>query len=195
MHLFESALAWEEAGVPGWAPLSDELAELALTKFIDPEHGLLREFFDSEWRPLLGESGLVEPGHLFEWAWLLERWGAARGDVAARAMAGRLFENGLRGVDPVRNVAMNALWDDFSIREASARLWPQTERVKAAIRLGDESQALSAARGLAQYLDVPAPGAWRDKMRLNGTFVDEPAPATSFYHLILAVLELQALAI
>ena len=192
MHLFESALAWEEAGIAGWPALSDELAELALTRFIDTDHGVLREFFDADWRPLLGECGLIEPGHHFEWAWLLERWGVARGDTRARAMARRLFENGLRGIDPVRKVAMNALWDDFSIRDADARLWPQTEHVKAAIRLGDEAQALTAAQGLAQYLDVPARGAWRDKLRLDGTFVQEPAPATSFYHLILAVLELCA---
>jgi mannose-1-phosphate guanylyltransferase/mannose-6-phosphate isomerase len=191
MHLFESALAWEAAGGPVWAALSDELANLAMTKFIDPATGALREFFDAKWRALEGEGGLVEPGHQFEWAWLLERWGAARGDAAARTAAGRLFENGLRGVDHTREVAVNALWDDFSIRDGDARLWPQTEHLKAALVLGDEAQALRAARGLAQYLETPARGAWRDKLRPNGTFVEEPSPATSFYHLIVAILELR----
>lgn len=196
MHLFESALAWEQrgepAGGPVWAALSDELAILAMTKFIDPATGALREFFDAEWRALEGEGGLVEPGHQFEWAWLLERWGVARGDAAARSAARRLFENGLRGVDPVREVAVNALWDDFSIRDGAARLWPQTEHLKAAVVLGDEAQALRAAQGLAQYLETPARGAWRDKLQPDGTFVEEPSPATSFYHLMVAVLELTA---
>jgi len=62
--------------------------------------------------------------------------------------------------------------------------------MKAAAVLGDEAQTLRAARGLAQYLDVPARGAWRDKLRVDGTFVEEPAPATSFYHLMVAILEL-----
>jgi mannose-6-phosphate isomerase len=92
----------------------------------------------------------------------------------------------------VREVAVNALWDDFSIRDGSARLWPQTEHLKAAVVLGDEAQALRAARGLAQYLDVPARGAWRDKLRPDGGFVAEPAPATSFYHLMVAILALTA---
>jgi mannose-6-phosphate isomerase len=187
MHLFESCMAWETTGGRNWTLLSDELAELAMTKFIDPQTGALREFFDGEWNALAGEGGLVEPGHQFEWAWLLDRWGRSRGDAAGQAAARRLFEMGLRGVDPVREVAVNALWDDFSIRDGVARLWPQTEHLKAAVVLGDEAQALLAARGLAQYLETPARGAWRDKLRPDGTFQDEPAPATSFYHLMVAI--------
>jgi mannose-1-phosphate guanylyltransferase/mannose-6-phosphate isomerase len=192
MHLFESAMAWEPVGGPRWARLSDEIATLAMTRFIDPQTGALREFFDADWRALSGEGGLVEPGHQFEWAWLLERWGLARGDAAARTAARRLFEAGLKGVDPVREVAVNALWDDFSVRDGEARLWPQTEHLKAAVILGDAAQGLRAARGLAQYLDTPARGAWRDKLRPDGTFVEEPAPATSFYHLMVAILELRS---
>ncbi len=192
MHLLESSLAWEEAGVASWAELSDEIVELALGKFIDGETGVLREFFDSEWRRLEGEGGLIEPGHHFEWAWLLERWGRARGDARARGMARRLYANGLRGVDAQRQVAMNALWDDFSVRDRTARLWPQTEHLKAALSFGDDDEVLCAAQGLAKYLDVPARGAWRDKMQADGSFLDEPSPATSFYHVLIAVLELQA---
>jgi mannose-1-phosphate guanylyltransferase/mannose-6-phosphate isomerase len=192
MHLFESALAWEAAGGAVWRNLSDELAMLGMTRFIDQETGALREFFDADWRALTGEAGLVEPGHQFEWAWLLDRWGRARGDAQARAAARRLFDNGLRGVDPDREVAVNAVWEDFSIRDGAARLWPQTEHLKAALALGDDAQALRAARGLARYLEVPARGGWRDKLRPDGTFVEEPAPATSFYHLTVAILELTA---
>ncbi|MGH6965716.1 MAG: AGE family epimerase/isomerase [Phenylobacterium sp.] len=192
MHLLESSLAWEEAGVASWADLSNEIVELALGKFIDGETGVLREFFDAEWRPLEGEVGLIEPGHHFEWAWLLERWGRARNDRRASETARRLYANGLRGVDDRRQVAMNALWEDFSIRDGSARLWPQTEHLKATLSFGDDGEVLRAAQGLAKYLDVPARGAWRDKMQTDGSFLDEPSPATSFYHVLLGVLELQA---
>lgn len=190
MHLLEAALAWDELGVdPAWTGLADELIALARSRFIDPEGGFLREFFDADWRPAAGDDGRqVEPGHQFEWAWLLERWGRARGDAAARADARRLFQSGLRGVDPARGVAVDILWDDLSVRDARARLWPQTEYLKAALWLGDEAEALRAAKGLALYLDVPARGAWRDKLKADGSFVDEPAPASSFYHLIGAIL-------
>ena len=193
MHLFESALAWEEAGGGApWTGLADEIAGLALARFIDPATGALREFFDEAWRAVTGEAGLVEPGHQFEWAWLLERWGRARGDRAALTAAKRLYDNGLKGVDPVREVAVNALWDDLSVRDASARLWVQTEHLKAALVLGTEGEALRAARGLARYLATPARGAWRDRLLADGRFAEEPAPVTSLYHLMVAILELRA---
>jgi mannose-6-phosphate isomerase len=190
MHLFETAMAWEEAGEADWAPLSDEIAELALTRFIDAEAGFLREFFDADWRPAPGDDGRwVEPGHQFEWAWLLERWGRARGEASARAAARRLFEHGKAGVQG--GVAVNILWDDLSVRDASARLWPQTEWLKAALILGEEREALAAANGLARYLATPARGVWRDKLGLDGRFVDEPAPASSLYHIWVALSELR----
>ena len=191
MHLLEASLAWEELGQADWAGLSDEVVELALTRFIDPKGGFLREFFDADWRPASGEDGRrLEPGHQFEWAWLLDRWGARRGNAQALAAARRLFACGQAGVDPVRKVAVNALSDDLSSRDANARLWPQTEYLKAALRLGHEADALTAAQGLSAYLGQPAPGAWRDVQRPDGSFVDQPAPATSFYHLAGAVFAL-----
>jgi mannose-6-phosphate isomerase len=194
MHLFESALAWEAIGGQGWETLSDEIAELAMVRFIEPKGAVLREFFDADWNALSGEGGLIEPGHQFEWAWLLDRWGRTRGDKAALAMARRLYETGLKGVDPIREVAVNALWEDLSVRDGAARLWIQTEHLKAALALGSDAEALTAARGLARYLETPKRGAWRDRLLADGSFVDEPAPATSLYHLVVAILELSAAA-
>nr|WP_293397099.1 AGE family epimerase/isomerase [Phenylobacterium sp. RIFCSPHIGHO2_01_FULL_69_31] len=191
MHLLEAALAWEEtSGDAGWGALADELVALALNRFIDPATGALSEFFDDAWRPLAGPAGLIEPGHQFEWAWLLVRWGRARGRPEAETTARRLFAVGRRGFDPTRNVAVDALTDDLAVRDAAARLWPQTEHVKAALALGDTAAALQGANGMAAYLDTPAPGVWRERMRADGGFVKEPSPATSLYHLYLAIREL-----
>jgi len=191
MHLLEAALAWEDAGASGWTVLADEIAELALQRFIDPDSGAIREFFDAEWRALPDAAGgLLEPGHQLEWAWLLDRWGRARDDAKALAAARRLYAAGKRGVD-ARGVAAGALWSDLTVREPVARLWAQTEHLKAALVFGGEAEALRAAEGLALYLDTPRRGTWRDKLNADGSFVDEPAPATSFYHLLGAILPLR----
>jgi mannose/cellobiose epimerase-like protein (N-acyl-D-glucosamine 2-epimerase family) len=38
---------------------------------------------------------------------------------------------------------------------------------------------------------VETPGLWRDKQGPDGAFVEEPASASSLYHIIAAVSELQ----
>jgi mannose-1-phosphate guanylyltransferase/mannose-6-phosphate isomerase len=202
MHLLEAALAWESEDPAGpWRSLADEIVTLALERFIDPDLGCLREVFAADWRCAEGSEGrLIEPGHQFEWAWLLERWGERRGEPRARHAARALFDVGAVGVEPFRGVAIDTMRDDLSPARKTARLWPQTERLKAALRLARRrdaheqtylAHAVSAATTLQRYLAAPVAGAWRDRLDGNGDFLVEPAPASSLYHLVGAV---QALA-
>jgi mannose/cellobiose epimerase-like protein (N-acyl-D-glucosamine 2-epimerase family) len=55
--------------------------------------------------------------------------------------------------------------------------------------------AARAAASVRSYLETPVSGLWRDKQKLDGTFVDEPAPASSLYHLAGAIAALKTLAI
>jgi mannose-6-phosphate isomerase len=201
MHLFEATLAGCEVGSECnlWKPLAAEIAEFALAHFFDG-NGVLHEFFDAEWKFAEGVKGrIVEPGHQYEWAWLLLRWAGDK-HAKARAAALRLIE--VTEANCVRNgLALQQVLDDFSPHDASARLWPQTERLKAAAlaaRLTGETKyftiAASAADALQRYLATPIPGLWYDRIDVNGNIVDEPAPASTFYHLVVAVAEISALA-
>jgi mannose-1-phosphate guanylyltransferase/mannose-6-phosphate isomerase len=200
MHLLEAAMAWcaiERGG--RWESLSESLVRLCLKHFVDSESGMLREFFDDSGAPLSGLPGhIIEPGHQFEWAWLLSSWAEMRGDKAAAQAAGRLFEIGERyGIDATRGVAIDVLLADMSSHSRQARLWPQTERLKSALALARRSSgeqramfersALVAAEGLSHYLQTRVRGLWHDKMRADGTFVIEPSPASSLYHIACAI--------
>jgi mannose-6-phosphate isomerase len=197
MHLFEACLAWAALSPdPAWQAMAEEIVDLARSRFIDPQRGVLREFFADDWRPAEGLPGrIVEPGHQFEWAWLLLQWSSATGDTDLRRTGLRLIELAeTHGVDADRGVAVDALLEDHSLHAPTARLWPQTERLKAAAlaaRLtGDPAywtMAARAAEGLELYFDTPVPGLWRDRMTADGAFVEEPAPASSLYHIVLAV--------
>ncbi len=193
MHLLESALAWIEAGGGSvWHELAAEIVDLALQRFVDAEGGFIREFFDEHWQPMRCTRGRrVEPGHQFEWAGLLQRWGR-NGHAAAGAAAERLFNAGLRGIDPRRGVVVDAMDDDFRLVETSARLWPQAEYLKAALILGNDvgrTHIVPAALTLARYFDTPTMGVWRDTMHDDGTFLDGAAPASSLYHIVSAITE------
>lgn len=196
MHLFEAALAWEEVDAAGpWSALADELAALAQSRFIDGA-GAIHEYFQDGWRFADGVAGrIIEPGHQFEWAWLLKRWAERRNDDAGRAAALGLYHAGKRGIDPRRGVATQQLLDDGSIHDDVARLWPQTERIKAALIFEEPQEAIAAVSGLKLYLNRNIPGLWWDKLNPDGTWVQEPAPASSFYHIVCALAELRRLAL
>lgn len=201
MHMFEACLALETVDTKGpWRAQADEIAGLAMTRFIDPVNGGLREFFDADWSPMPDDSGRVmEPGHQFEWAWLLARWGLARGEPAALAKARRLFQIGETYGIADHGAAIMALNNDFSVRDPLARLWGQTEWLKSALILASIStgielqayqhSALRACDALERYLDTPIKGLWYDKLDPDGSFRAEPAPASSFYHIICAISE------
>jgi mannose/cellobiose epimerase-like protein (N-acyl-D-glucosamine 2-epimerase family) len=198
MHLLEACLAWAEIGIdPGWTERAAQLVQLALTRFVNRDNGALGESFTVDWRPAPGLPGrIVEPGHQFEWAWLLMRSenhhpGPLR-DVALRLIA--IGEHS--GVH--NQVAINSLLDDLTVHDANARFWPQTERLKAALFAarvtGDEgywAMAAAAAESFLPYLDTPLPGLWLDVQLPNGDLVDSPAPASTFYHLVGAILVLE----
>jgi len=199
MHLFEAFLALGEAsGRQRFHDAARKIAMLAGEKFIDPSTGALLEYFTDELKPAAGVEGrLVEPGHCFEWAWLFERLSAAGWQEGTR-VSDRLTEFARStGIDAKRNVAINEVLTDGASHDLTARLWPQTERLKAAVarftRLGSEreaEEAVAAARGLRQYLEVATPGLWRDKLREDRSWVNEHAPGSSLYHISCAYAEL-----
>ncbi|MGV0579272.1 AGE family epimerase/isomerase [Mycolicibacterium elephantis] len=201
MHLLEAFLEWEAAGESaGWIPLSDEIVSLALDKFIDPATGSVREHYDHAWHQAPGQIGrFVEPGHQFEWAWLLWRWSLARGRVDAFSSMRRLVEIGEGyGVNRKTGLAINGLWDDMSVRENNSRLWPQTERIKAHIAVAaltdkDEQhikRATEAAAGLRRYFDTDVAGLWHETLDAHGRPLPAPVRASSLYHIVCAIREL-----
>jgi mannose/cellobiose epimerase-like protein (N-acyl-D-glucosamine 2-epimerase family) len=199
MHLLEASMALAEAsGRPRFTALAETIADLAVAHFIDPGSGALLEYFTDTLEPASGIEGrIVEPGHCFEWAWLFERLGAAgRADRLAVADGLTAFARA-HGICADRGVCINEVLVDGSVKDATARLWPQTERIKASAirhrRTRSEAEAVetsSAIRGLAKYYDVPIPGLWRDKLSADGSFIDELAPGSSLYHIACAYGEL-----
>lgn len=202
MHLLEAALAWMAVDAnPLWRALADEIVALFKSRFYDPEKGVVREYFSADW-DVVDEGGRwrIEPGHNYEWAWLLIRWsqetGGKIGDRAERMIA--FAEN--YGVDPARRVSVNEVWSDGIIADAKARLWPQTERLKAWLAVADmregearwaaEQNALEACQSLLAYMAVDARGTWHDVMLKDGSFKQGVAPASSLYHIICAIGEL-----
>jgi mannose/cellobiose epimerase-like protein (N-acyl-D-glucosamine 2-epimerase family) len=201
MHLFEAALAWLNVEPqPIWRELAQDISDLCNSRFIDPESSALREYFEKDWTPRTGEAGrIIEPGHQFEWAWLLARWRRLGGAVDPSVIRG-LYETADRhGLDRTQSLTLGELWIEGGVKDAGARMWPQTERMKASLAMArmfprdreiHEEAAIDAWRGMQLFVVPETPALFRDKCREDGVFVDESALASSLYHIICAISEL-----
>ena len=197
MHLLEAALTWLVIDPdPIWRDLADEIVALCLERFIDRDTSALREYFAPDWEPVSGIPGeVLEPGHHYEWAFLLDRWAKLtdRNRPAAVSTLIRFADD--KGLDRKRRVAINGIRTDGSVYDATARLWPQTERIRAYLidrHEGDEARLREAIESLWRYLDAPLPGLWYENLAADDRFVVEAAPATSLYHIVGAIGELWA---
>ncbi|HLY78923.1 MAG TPA: AGE family epimerase/isomerase [Caulobacteraceae bacterium] len=200
MHLFESFQAWSATSEnPVWRERAAGQAELGLERLIDAATGALGERFGPDWsRPARRADRVVWPGHLYEWAWLLMDWPDA--DAATLGSALQLVELAERtGVDRA-GFAIFALDDNLRPIDRGARLWSQTERVRACARAaaltGDGllwDATAQACGALEAFLDTPTPGLWRDWRDEDGVFREEAAPASSLYHIAGAIVELARL--
>ncbi|WP_338665044.1 AGE family epimerase/isomerase [Pararoseomonas sp. SCSIO 73927] len=188
MHLLEACLAaFEVFSEAVFLDRATALARLFKDRLLDPATGALPEYFDDGLRPVLeGGRFAWEPGHHAEWAWLLgwlERLGGPPGD-GARLLA-HLDAKGLR-----HGAAVDAVWSDGAVKEAGFRLWPQTERLKAEALRTDRTPArqAEALAALARHVAGAPPGLWFERLGPSGQPLDEPAPASSLYHLTAGIL-------
>jgi mannose/cellobiose epimerase-like protein (N-acyl-D-glucosamine 2-epimerase family) len=197
MHLFEAMLAWFEAtGREMFLARAAELYGMMAARFFQPETGILAEYFDGAWNPREGIAGRIcEPGHHFEWSWLLRRYArlSGRGDSPiARAL--KAFGD-RHGFD-ARGFVVDELLDDGRVHKPSRRCWPHTEAIKAevaAAEIGDSEAAPRAAqtidRLLAVFLGRPVAGGWIDHIDATGAPIVDAMPASTLYHVFLAAAE------
>jgi len=187
MHWLEAWLALHAAtGDAGFLERAGRLVELLETRLLDPRGPRLPEHFDARWRPLPDTT--VEPGHHYEWCWLLHRFAEATGRPTPDAAAGLFAFAERHGVDE-DDLVFDALDGSGAPRDRAKRLWPQTERAKALAVRGDAA-ALTRVLGriCRAYLRSPD-GGWTEHLTRDGRPRGDTQNATSVYHVVLALNE------
>jgi mannose/cellobiose epimerase-like protein (N-acyl-D-glucosamine 2-epimerase family) len=190
MHWLEALLALH-AVAPDPALLADaaELTALLARRLVDETSGALGEHFDAAWSPLPGDEGaIVEPGHHYEWAWLLAWHRDAAHTSAHAALADRLFAFAERhGVDADGGV-FDRVDRSGALRDGAKRLWPQTERIKALAARRDLPALRTALAALVSRY-ARKDGGWIEHVSRDGTPTTDLQNATSVYHVTLALRE------
>ena len=198
MHMLEGALDLAEAsGEQRFADMAREILVLFRDRMFDRMIGALSENFAEDWTPERGEGRWIEPGHLYEWCWLLHR--ARRVvDIDLSGEARALYDFADRcGRDPDTGLTDDGLDGADLTRRRTFRAWPQTEALKASLALF-EHQGLDTRPRIAQimdqlldrYLAVTPEGSWQDRFGPGFRPMAKDVPASILYHLILAFAEL-----
>lgn len=191
MHLFEALLMlFETTGRADVLERCRRLAALARSRFVDPATGALREYYDDAWavHPAPGE-GRVEPGHLFEWAWLLRRYERASGEDMSAPVAALLGLATRAGLDAERGRIVDEIGEDGRLAAASSRSWPHAEALKALT--GEAARGAAGLEGpiaaiLARLCDVycraDLGGGWVDHVDAEDRPISRVMPASTLYH-------------
>ncbi len=194
MHLFEALIEWMKVDSDlDWEAEAFSIFEICKKKFCVPGSNLIGEFFDENWMVLKNNGKFIfEPGHQYEWAWLMLEFKKVTGfDV--KEIPQQLFNLAEKyGRLNSSEFVIDEVWSDYSPKKKSSRFWPQCERIKTAVSLNAYAAADEAMDVLWSYLNKPAKGLWSDTRFDTGTFDRLPSKASSLYHIINALSEYES---
>ncbi|MDQ0738285.1 AGE family epimerase/isomerase [Pseudomonas sp. W4I3] len=177
MHLAESflaTLAVREDAVTRGALL--DLAGALQKRFIDRQHGVMME------KPLGAVDNWFEPGHQFEWFFLLESSEVLRGS-ALHASLTQAFEYAEQyGVDKFSGAVSGMLALDGSVRDGTQRIWAQAEYLRA-LTLRPGSEAVLQRQLLALQNNFLHDKGWHECLDTQGVVSRWDMPSTTPYHL------------
>ncbi len=179
MHLAEAFLATlavrEDSRVQG---ALTALCEAMQRRFIDPQTGVMLE------KPLGAVDNWFEPGHQFEWFFLLESSPLLRGTALHGSLDRAFAFTEDCGVDPETGAvaAMLDLQATAQPRDATQRIWAQAEYLRA-LTLRPHSQASLRRQLLALQQHFLHPAGWNECLDAAGKVSRQDMPSTTPYHL------------
>ena len=191
MHMLEAFLALFEATEDErFLARARSLVRLLERRFFVTRTGTLGEFFTESWAPAEGLEGLLrEPGHHFEWVWLLTEYERLTGEPTG-AWRGPLFAFAAGpGTEPETGLVYDGVNEDGTVQSASKRCWVQTEALKASLVENDEPRTVQILKNLfARYLATTMPGLWVDQLTGDNAPGSTTVPASTLYHVFVALV-------
>ncbi|NVK72699.1 phosphoheptose isomerase [Marinomonas sp. CT5] len=198
MHLLEGYVAAFEATHDNHYKIAiQSLLSLALKHFYHKETKTLREFFCVDWSldPEIGQQ--VEPGHHFEWVWLLHQANKILPNSDYTDLAQHLWQIASRhGLAKNGGIYNQIDGNSYQPIDKEKRIWPITEYLKAitVMPIGKEEKIdrLEKALNFAQQYYFLPNGRWNEYLNEDNTPKDFPLPGTSSYHIFLGLTEVVA---
>lgn len=177
MHLAEAFLATIEVRDDSATRAAlDALTDAMQRRFVDTEHGVMLE------KPLTAVDNWYEPGHQFEWFFLLESSEHLRGSPLHRSLTTAFAHSEAQGVDPRAGAVVAMLEADGRIKDGTQRIWAQAEYLRA-LTLRPGSEAALSRQLLALQANFLHDTGWNECLDSNGNVSRSDMPSTTPYHL------------
>ncbi len=202
MHMLEALLSlWSASADPRYLARAGEIFGLFTSHFFSSTHGTLGEYFDAALNAATGITGtIVEPGHHYEWIWLL-RWFERESGRAVQPYVDALFAHADGHGYDAAGLVVDELLNDGSLRTRSHRAWPITEAIKANVTEAALGRAQSERKAadlvtllLDRFLATEPAGGWIDRLDEKGACATDFMPASTLYHIVCALDELDRFA-
>ncbi|CAI3942274.1 Mannose or cellobiose epimerase [Commensalibacter communis] len=196
MHLLEAILAlYETTGEEQDLVMAHKLIRLFKTNLFNHQAGVLEEYFVESWMPVpFPPITEVEPGHQYEWIWLLSEYERLTG-ISHKTEMQRMYDfNERHAVDQLTGLVADKVQKDGTLVNKSARLWVQTEAIRATSLMQDEKsyQHLSKIVDnlLRRYFKNCPNGTWQDQLTHCYHYNNTKIPTSSFYHIVSGYMQL-----
>ncbi len=193
MHLFEACMfAMQSFNQQQWQSRSAWLFSLFEKYFWDAQENCLREFFYEDWQPHSETGDNLEPGHHFEWCWLLWQYEKLT-NINTSDFREKLFAYGANYGLNDNGFGKDEMYSKGRELRSTSRLWVQCELLKAYVAMNKPAEALQLLEQMfAKYLHAQT-GTWYDQLDVQGNNISKDSPASSFYHIFIALHEVKDL--
>ncbi|SDF97337.1 AGE family epimerase/isomerase [Paraburkholderia phenazinium] len=189
MHLTEAWLAARAAtGDSAFDTALGKLAGAIERTFVHAPTGCIAEL------PLGADDNRLEPGHQFEWFWLVKQAGALLDGSGLDDALSRAFDFAQQhGVDPLTGGVCASLDEAGGVKDATQRIWAQSEYLRA-LATRDDAAARAILPGQIERFQqrfLHAKG-WYECKTAAGEVSRADMPSTTPYHLATAYAALPA---
>lgn len=207
MHLFEGCLSmYFITKDADYLDTADYVLDLLQNHFFDDVTSTLGEFFDNDLRPDVNSGHIVEPGHHFEWVWLLYKrlsipMSPGKSEKI-KSIMNKLFDWARsNGIDSDYGGVFNEIDRNGIVLSSSKRIWGLTEAIKAysIMMLYRSNMREVLNQELSNLFDilcnnyVGEDGIWVEICNRDLSPQTDWLPGSTTYHIFSAIVETHSL--
>lgn len=201
MHLFEACLfMYRVTSEKSYLELAKEIMELFTGYFWSESSGTLPEYYDAHLKPHPDKGDYSQPGHHFQWVWLLEKFQETRRKPKPEyfdLMKKLYVWADKHGFDMAYGGIYDALDMRGEVLEDTKRIWPIMEALKAYPSINrlmnDPHYCTRRAGDLVTLLRahyIREDGTWVEHLSRDMKPITNYMPGTTPYHIYLGIAAL-----